>query len=317
MDVKKTTENPKVRTTLRQIVLTFDGGGLCNRIFPFANALAAGVEHGWQVVNPVFGRYADYFCGTAVDDYTDILGDGKSRLSVLGLPLWRQRYALARRIKPSSVIFGGDSTVINIDQLLNQKTNDSRFWVNGLYCLASDSFVKRADFLRGFFSPVDMIRDEVASCIDDARTGSDVLVGVHIRQGDYARHYDGMLFYETLEFAALMRQMEKLLPDKNIRFLVCSNVEQSKEDLQGIDWMPGPGSEIADLYALAACDYIIGVPSTYSQWASFYGQVPRYIHNRKYEEKYGLGTTSLHVDDFIVHACGFGRYIGNTPETAT
>ena len=29
-----------------------------------------------------------------------------------------------------------------------------------------------------------------------------------------------------------------------------------------------------DLYGLAACDYIIGPPSTYSHWASFWGKGP-------------------------------------------
>ena len=31
---------------------------------------------------------------------------------------------------------------------------------------------------------------------------------------------------------------------------------------------------MTDLYALSRCDYIIGPPSTFSQWASYYGHVP-------------------------------------------
>jgi hypothetical protein len=31
---------------------------------------------------------------------------------------------------------------------------------------------------------------------------------------------------------------------------------------------------VGDLYALARCDYIMGPPSTYTQWASFYGNRP-------------------------------------------
>ena len=33
-------------------------------------------------------------------------------------------------------------------------------------------------------------------------------------------------------------------------------------------------SDIEDLYALSICDYILGPPSTFSMWASFYGGVP-------------------------------------------
>ena len=31
---------------------------------------------------------------------------------------------------------------------------------------------------------------------------------------------------------------------------------------------------ITDLYGLSSCDYIMGPPSSYSQWASFVGNVP-------------------------------------------
>lgn len=312
MDVNSKVLSSSVNSVSPQIVLVFDGGGLCNRIFPFANALAAAAEHGCQVVNPVLGRYAEYFCGTATSDVTELLTGGKMPLSILRLPFWEQRFALARIIRPSSVISGGDSNVIDLEQLLTKQVTDSRLWINGLYCLACDSFVKHADFLRIFFRPVDMIRDEVDRYIDAARIGSDVLVGVHIRQGDYAQHDGGMLFYETPEYVALMRQIQELIPSKNVRFLVCSNVSQSKEDLGGIDWRPGPGAEISDLYALAACDYIIGPPSTYSQWASFYGKVPRYVHNRKYEEKNYTYRTKLGISSFNIHQKGFGRFEGDS-----
>ena len=36
------------------------------------------------------------------------------------------------------------------------------------------------------------------------------------------------------------------------------------------------GVAVEDLYALAGCDLLIGPPSTFTQWASFYGKVPLY-----------------------------------------
>jgi len=39
---------------------------------------------------------------------------------------------------------------------------------------------------------------------------------------------------------------------------------------------------ITDMYSLAKADYIIGPPSTFTMWASFYGSVPLLvIDNRK------------------------------------
>jgi hypothetical protein len=39
----------------------------------------------------------------------------------------------------------------------------------------------------------------------------------------------------------------------------------------------GPGHQVEDLYALAACDRLLAAPSTFSMWASFYGAVPLYV----------------------------------------
>jgi hypothetical protein len=57
---------------------------------------------------------------------------------------------------------------------------------------------------------------------------------------------------------------------------VCSDEPVPGDAFAGLDVVSGPGSAIGDLYALAACDRIIGAPSTFTTWASFYGAVPRY-----------------------------------------
>jgi len=58
----------------------------------------------------------------------------------------------------------------------------------------------------------------------------------------------------------------------------------------GIKTHFGTGHFIEDLYTLASCDYIIGPPSTFTMWASFYGRVPLYkiIDRNKLQE----------IDDF-------------------
>jgi hypothetical protein len=72
--------------------------------------------------------------------------------------------------------------------------------------------------------------------------------------------------------------------------------------------LAGPGHFIEDLYALASCDYIIGPPSTFSQWASFYGNVPRYMVNYKAEQFYGVPSHEPRLGDFRIHHEGFGKY---------
>ncbi len=69
------------------------------------------------------------------------------------------------------------------------------------------------------------------------------------------------------------------LQGKKAKFLLCSNEKIELANFQGLDYFTIPASSGAkDLYALSKCSYIVGPPSTYSEWASFIGKVPvKYI----------------------------------------
>jgi hypothetical protein len=71
-----------------------------------------------------------------------------------------------------------------------------------------------------------------------------------------------------------MREMVAQFPAYRVAFLVCSDEPRSAAEFPGLTIGFGTPSPVADLYALAKCDYIIGPPSTFSQWASFYGSKP-------------------------------------------
>ena len=64
------------------------------------------------------------------------------------------------------------------------------------------------------------------------------------------------------------------LTGKKTVAIIFSNVQQDLSIFTGVDVVAAPGEVIADLSAMTHCDYIFGVPSTFSRWASFYGKVP-------------------------------------------
>ena len=49
-----------------------------------------------------------------------------------------------------------------------------------------------------------------------------------------------------------------------------------------------PGVPVEDLYALAACDYVLGPVSSFTQWASFYGSKPL-LHLRDSKDRIERG----------------------------
>ena len=136
------------------------------------------------------------------------------------------------------------------------------------------SFVKDyRQMLCTLFTPEREVNEKVKSTLSSY---DGITVGVHIRRGDYKDWCGGAYDYSNEEYIRIMQSLadEAKQKQKAIRFLICSNepidIQQNELNILQIPHTDG----ITDLYGLASCDYIIGPPSTYSQWASFYGNVP-------------------------------------------
>ena len=138
------------------------------------------------------------------------------------------------------------------------------------------NFEKHQDIIRTFFTPVPEIQAMVNATLRGAKTGAGLVVGIHIRRGDYAQFVDGKYFYSQVEYRAQMERLQSLDVSRKIRFIICSNESIQKEVFEGLDVCQGPGHLAGDMYTLAACDLIMGPPSTYTLWASFYGKTPLY-----------------------------------------
>ena len=57
-------------------------------------------------------------------------------------------------------------------------------------------------------------------------------------------------------------------------FVLISNLPIDKNYFADLPVFYTNGNLIQDIYTLATCNYIVGVSSTFSLWASFYGRVP-------------------------------------------
>ncbi len=152
---------------------------------------------------------------------------------------------------------------------------------------------KHADTLRHLFAPSEEVSRTIAQHIQKGR--GVLTIGVHIRRGDYAQYRPELLFPPDV-YANYMQQIQQLLASQPqpIQFLLCSNEPVNPANFPNLTTLTIPSATpIVDLYALAACDYIIGVPSTFSLWASFYGKVPLF--------HFDSPNTSLSLSDF--HVC--------------
>ena len=106
---------------------------------------------------------------------------------------------------------------------------------------------------------------------------SDIVVGVHIRRGDYATWNDGRFFYELEDYHQFMLNVKELYKDRKVSFFISSNENFSLDIFNGCHccrFGQEPSGAILDLYTLSLCDRIIGPFSSYSRWASFIGEIP-------------------------------------------
>jgi hypothetical protein len=268
------------------IVIAEKYGQLGNRLFVFAHFVACALEHGLKVSNPAFDEYAEFFETTR----RDLFCRHPARASLLkGRRPRRWLYALANRVANSLAyrsprgrfwqvirIEEGESYDLAAPEFIAAARGKRLVFVQGWLFRDEPRLRKHAAALREFFAPARHVAERVGAHVRRAREGCDVLVGVHVRQGDYRGFEGGRYFYESGEYARLMRAAERLFPGRRVGFLVCSNERQDEGVFAGLRHAPGPGHFVDDMYALAACDYIIGPPSTYTLWASFYGGAPLY-----------------------------------------
>lgn len=131
--------------------------------------------------------------------------------------------------------------------------------------------------LQQIFRPKDDIMQKAETMIFNLRQQCDIVVGVHIRRGDYATWNDGRFFFELGEYHQFMRRIQQCYSDQKVGFFISSNEDFSVDIFEGCTckrFGKEPSGAILDLYTLSLCNYIIGPFSSYSRWASFIGEVP-------------------------------------------
>lgn len=258
---------------------------LGNRLFTMGHFMGAALAGGFTIANPAFADYAEHFETTKRDLWCRFpprpswfararwLARATERPAVLlahGMQKWHLNNRLFRAV------------TVGLDAEFSLEREDFQRWAKRTCFLLAHgwsfrdpvNFERYGSEIRTYFTPLAEYRTRIEQAITEARRQCEVLVGVHIRQGDYQAHLQGKYYYETARYRRLMEQVVELFPGRKVGFWICSNVPQDPMEFTNLQWFPGLGQLVQDLYSLAKCDYIVGPPSTFSQWASFYGQKP-------------------------------------------
>lgn len=300
------------------IVISLRSGRLANRLTLFAHFIAMAEEQGHHLVNFAFHSYAHLFETTRRDIYCRYpVAERRSWLdAVPGVAaslrktricyqlvcygsIWNERFpifgksvvTLREKPAPKSLPPEGpeitlrevpQANIIPLDgpEVQAQIRDAWLVFAHGWpFRVPTDWIRRHAGKIRDHFQPIEEYARASREAVDRLRRDADVVVGVHIRQGDYRTWRRGKYFFPAARYAGWMRELAAQFPDRKVAFFVCSDEPRAADEFPGLAVGLGAGSAVGDLYALAGCDYIFGPQSTFTQWASLYGNKPLFLLN--------------------------------------
>jgi Glycosyl transferase family 11 len=268
------------------LIISAKSGQLGNRLLLFANFIAFAIEHNLTVLNPAFEEYAEFFVGTARDllccypppnftmpgnrairnKYYQLIGYLRDKKVLITKEISRE--------KPFSWKYDR-----HIETLKQNSIICFKGWLfrDGWFIEDTPKLHKYSPAIREYFTPLPQYQKNVDYLISNLKNDAETIIGIHIRQGDYAEHQNGRYFYTSEQYVQVMNLVANLFAGRNIKFLICSNIQQNSSLFHNFNCAFANGNLIEDMYALAECDYIVGAPSSYTMWASFYGEKPLYM----------------------------------------
>ncbi|GAA4432517.1 hypothetical protein GCM10023188_21110 [Pontibacter saemangeumensis] len=271
------------------VIMNYKAGQLANRLFYFSHFISNSIAYGYKLINPSFNDYKEFFTSTASDNFSghDIslnITDNQQLDELM-----RKAVNAVQKVQIDSLrhlpgLYFHDikafdaapkSFDMNDDAFVASAKNKIVF-IDGWLYRDYQNFGKYSPLLRSFFTPLPLYAGQVQEVIGRCREHGDTVVGVHVRRGDYKTYNDGKWYYEDEVYYSKMLAMKHQLESqgKSCVFLICSNEKIDTSNFGDLAVITEDRHFIVDLYALAQCDYLVGPPSTFTMWASFYGQTP-------------------------------------------
>jgi len=265
------------------IIICNKSGQLGNRLFVFANAIGYGVEHGHTVFDPALDEYAEHFESThdrLLPCFPPRGPRASDRSKLRGL-IARAVRLITGPLFGRDPLFGGRVRAITAGEpfrSLGEALNGGRrplVVLQRRYILENrEEFRAHADAIKSFLRPRNALVGRAREAAMQARRGNRRLVGVHMRHGDYREFRQGAFFFDAAQYRAWIEEIRSTFSDDDPTFLLCSDEPQDPTAFGGLPVTFSRLGPVEELFALSFCDLIVGPPSSFSLWASFYGGVP-------------------------------------------
>lgn len=261
------------------IIVLDNSGRLCNRLVLFAHVCATAIES------------KQSFCHLMAGDVMSFAKLDKTELAVFNIfciekiPLWsfimRCRGAFYERISLPNVERYKQGNVMR-----TKKMTCHSFPLHIIFSWwyrNAKALIRQRNNICRILAPKDEYLYGPKDFAEKIRVCGCLLVGVHVRRGDYRGFAGGRYFFSDEEYVRFLKMTQEVLPGK-VRFVMVSDepLDEFFFKHKGLDVSIFRGEDFReDLVMLSLCDYVIGPWSSFSWWASYYGGNKLcHLHNR-------------------------------------
>ncbi|MBQ9829431.1 MAG: alpha-1,2-fucosyltransferase [Akkermansia sp.] len=257
------------------ILVHTSGGRTGNQVLFLSNLIASALEYGFPFINVCF-KSSEYF---------EHVNSGSMRNLYSSKCVWiLWRFFFLKKLHPLLRLLGIrflNDTHCHPDKGLNQILDSQQNgWLTVMHVWPYADYAslyKHQDTVRQLLHPKTLYIENARRILSRLRTNDCIIIGVHVRRTDYKEWNNGKYFYSIEKYAALMRQLSRI-DNRRMVFVVCSDEDLSESSFESSEATIyiSKNDYMTDLSLLAQCDYIIGPPSTFASYASFYGNTPRF-----------------------------------------
>jgi hypothetical protein len=254
------------------LILSFASGNHSNRLIQNLHFEAFCLENNIKYINPSFADMLAYYknpCNLGISDKFSL----SNHPSVLN-------FFDKLKIFPNIISFKKENTR-DTQVLLKAKT--SKIYTGGWFFRNinltekyQDYFIKKYSLKEDYYSNIELLKT-----IIDKKNNGYVVVGVHIRKGDYKTYLGGQYYFEDAVFLNNMQQMQQEMnqQQKETFFIIFSNEHITLQENESTVF--SKNEWFVDHHLMSCCNYLIGPPSTFTLWASYIGKIPYYHISNK------------------------------------
>ena len=255
------------------VIVQNSSGQLGNKLLISAHITAYCLSRNEVLINTVLGHDADYFSALSFSEH---------RIIVVGSRSFQRLLRLAIRVLQKAIYAFFNKSLFDNHRVGWVHTELGELARKAKTCLLleGEGFRSTIDvhlnrqLLRKLFTPRPEHVSRVETIVSTLLKENTILIGIHLRRGDYRTWQSGKFYYDDKTYLNFIEQSKHLFKPQNVQFCLCSDEKIDANTFNANNIYISTNKAIIDLYLLSKCNYIIGPPSTFSGWASFYGEVP-------------------------------------------